>query len=275
MGFTEHDEDIAYTDSQSKLINGGSVTYLAATGFSKFNRNAKANDASSSTQIEGMIDGSIITRLDLEARRYDNARVQILFLNWKDLTMGSLLDFTGTLGTVSIKEFTFQVELRPLGYLLTFLGGEICSPTCRVDFGSPRCAPGSPATLADGTTIDSLMQSGTVVSTDGYGSMIVSGISNTGKQFNKSLLTFSSGLNSGISLEVQQITFSASVTVKLFLRTTLLIFPGDTFDLMPGCDHLINGDCSLTYLNATNFQGEGFVPGADNELNYPDYHEPH
>jgi uncharacterized phage protein (TIGR02218 family) len=274
MGFTEHDRDIVYTPlggPSPPLISMSTITFKASAGFTKLNRNARSQGVDHGTQIDGSIDGTVVTRADLEARRYDFASAQIIFVNWQTLSEGAIIDFTGMFGPVTINEFGFSVDLRPLSYLLTRTGGEWCCPDCRVDFGSPRCAPGG--ALADGTTIDSLMQSGAVVSTDGFKTLVVSGISNTGRIFNKSLLTWTSGNNLNISHEVKSIDFATS-TITLSLKTDLLIAAGDTFELMPGCD-LTLVTCSGTYNNAVNHQGDALVPGPDHERQYPDFHEPH
>jgi uncharacterized phage protein (TIGR02218 family) len=274
MGFTEHDRDIVYTPlggPSPPLISMSTITFKSSTGFSKLNRNSRSQGVDHGTQIDGAIDGTVITRADLEARRYDFASAQIIFVNWQNLSEGCIIDFTGIFGPVTINEFGFSVDLRPLSYLLTRVGGEICCPDCRVDFGSPRCAPGG--ALADGTTIDSLMQSGAVVSTDGFKTLVVSGISNTGKQFAGSLLTWTTGNNANLSHEVKDVNFGTN-TITLFLKTDLQIAPGDTFELMPGCDKILV-TCSGIYLNGVNHQGDALVPGPDNERQYPDFMEPH
>lgn len=170
---TEHDQNLVFTTGIQATMNarnllhgiGHSVTALSYAGFSKFNLQDKSNLDTTNIQVEGMIDASIFTRADILARRFDYADVQVFMVNWKDLTQADGILLTGRTGTWTIEEFGFKTNFYGLAKQLDDVGGEICGPTCRVDFGSSRCAPAG--TLADGTTIDSLMQSGTVSATDG------------------------------------------------------------------------------------------------------------
>jgi uncharacterized phage protein (TIGR02218 family) len=263
LGVTEHDQNL--------VVSG--VTYYAYAGFSKFNLSDKANGDSSTIKLEGMVDSTVFLADDIRARRFDYAAFEIFLVNWKDTspTFGRILGPTGKLGVFTLDEYKFAVDFYGLGYRLSQVGGELLSRDCRVDFGSARCAPGG--ALADGTTIDSLMQSGAVTATDGYKTIVVSGISNLGKPLDGGLLTWSSGNNQNLSIEVASVDFGTS-TIALYLKTFLPIQVGDTFDLQPACDKSIS-TCIQSYNNAVNFQAEPLVPGDDALVSYPDYHAPH
>jgi len=173
IAVTEHDEDLLFDASaraallSNNLIalGGIDVTAHAYAGFTRFNLNDKDNLETSNLQLDGMIDSEIFTRADIKAQRFDYADYQVFAVNWQDLTQGEIRGATGRTGTWTIKESGFSTTFYGLAKQLDDLGGEIIAPTCRVDFGSPRCAPGG--ALDDGTTIDSLMQSAVVASTDG------------------------------------------------------------------------------------------------------------
>lgn len=260
LGITEHDQDFVFSG----------VTYLAEAGFTKMNLSDKSNGNASTMQLKGMIDGVYITADDIRSRRFDYAAIEVFMVNWSDLTQGRILLLTGKLGVFRINEFEFAVDLYGLAYRLTQTGGELLSRDCRVDFGSPRCAPGG--ALADSTTIDSLMQSGTVSSTDGYKTIVVTGISDLGKPLDGGLITWLTGNNANLSIEASHVDFGTS-TITLYLKTFLPIQGGDTFKIQPSCDKSIQA-CTF-WNNAVNFQAEPNVPGDDALLNYPDYHAPH
>lgn len=267
-GFTEHDQDLFF----------GGVTYLSTTSYNRFNLNAKNTGDPSTTELSGAFD-DIITRADVLAELWDNAQLQLLLVNWADLTQGSMILSTGSFGEFEVQEFGFKVSLYGLSRLLTFLGGELCSPDCRSDFGAaalangnPGCAPGG--ALADGTTINSLLQTLTVTGTDGVRTMVVSGLVNTGKPFNGGLATFLAGNNKNLSGEVLSVDFSTGTIV---LRPTVLlsaISVGDTLSLFPACDKTFL-TCSSIWKNALNNQSEPHVPDPGAVLSYPDYVAPH
>ena len=255
VGLTELDQDISF----------GGVTYHCYPGFSRLNLQNKQNLEDTTVQVEGPIDGTVITRDDIVAQRYDYANAVVLLVNYADLT-GSGTLMTGRFGTVTIKEYEWSVELRGMSYQTIAVGGELCSPTCRVDLGSPRC----------GIDVTPLMQSGTVGSTDGFKTMTVSGITvgttPTSPSFNGGLLTWLTGGNAGLSGEVNSLTGSGAL--ELHLDALLEINAGDTFSLQPACDKTFL-TCVNVYANGINFQGEPDVPGDDHLLDYPDYLPPH
>jgi hypothetical protein len=170
---TEHDQDLVFDATARAALHsrnflhsiGHDVTALAYAGFSRFNLNDKDNLDTSNIQVDGMIDPEIFTRNDIKAERFDYADFQVFQVNWMDLTRGEIIGATGRTGTWTIKEFGFSTTFYGLAKQLDAVGGELIQPTCRVDFGSPRCAPGG--ILADGTTVDSLIQRGVVAATDG------------------------------------------------------------------------------------------------------------
>lgn len=256
VGLTELDQDVSF--------NG--VTYSSYPGFSRLNLQGKHNLDVTSVQLDGIIDGTVIVRDDIIARRYDYADVEVFMVNWADLSMGKMTLLTGRFGTVTINEYGFSVELRGMSYQTIAVGGELSSPTCRVDLGSPRC----------GIDVTPLMQTGTVGSTDGFKTMTVTGITIgttvTSPNFNGGLLTWLTGANAGLSSEVNSITGAGALV--LHLDAFLEINAGDTFSLQPGCDKTFL-TCVNVFNNGINIQGEPDVPGDDHLLDYPDYLPPH
>jgi len=128
------------------------------------------------------------------------------------------------------------------------------------------------------STTVSLMQNGSVASTDGWRNMNVLGVSGDSGIFDGGLVTWLTGANAYSSIEIRQWfgqgPNQAGGNVNLFLKTTFQIQPGDTFTIQPGCDKLFS-TCKLKFNNAVNFRGENAVPSPDRLLEYPDYQAPH
>ncbi len=261
LGFTDHDQNLILS----------AVTYLSTSSFNPFNLNEGSDGSVKTTELVGAID-SVITRADIQRRLYDYAQVQLLLCNWSNLTQGSLILATGAFGPVTIEEFQFRVEVRGMAKPLEDMGGQICGPNCRVDFGSFKCAPGG--LLADGTDINSLLQTGTVVSTDGVSTIVFSGLTNPNKPDGGNL-TFLTGGNTHFSSQIKTINWGTStITLKPGALLLVAIAPGDTFAYFPACDFTFL-TCSTVYLNGINFQGEPHAFNPDDSLTYPDYSPPH
>lgn len=261
-GFTTHDQPIVL----------GGVTYVASSSFNSANMNAKLNGEAKTTELTGAFD-TVITRADVLAGLWNFAQFQVLLVNWADLTMGSAILMTGNFGDFECNEFSFKVSLHGLAYPLTFIGGDLAGPTCRADFGDSKCAPGG--VLANGTTIASLQQTGSVSSTpDGYRTLVVSGISNIGKPLIGAPLTFTSGANINLTAEVMNIVFGASVTITLRPWIQIAaVAPGDAFNLGTACDK-VRTTCDYVYINILNNQSEPDAPDPDATIEYPDYVAP-
>lgn len=271
FGFTNHDLDLTFTPSGSELAAGTQINYLSTTAFNPFNQVDKISAQASDSELTGGFD-SIITRADVLAGLWDESQFQILLVNWANLSNGAIILLTGSFGDFEPQEFGFRTSLHGLEYPLTFVGGEICQANCRVDFGSAKCAPGG--LLADGTDINTLIQNLTVTATDGSRSITVSGLTNTGKNFVKAVVTGSSGSNNHLSAQVLAIDFGTNtITLRPWIQVAQ-IQVGDTFKFFPGCDQIFS-TCVDTWNNGENFQGEPHVPNPDAVLEYPDYVAPH
>ncbi len=264
MGFTDHDVDLVFPSG------GGGITYLSTSSYNRFNLNEGADASVKTTELVGAID-SVVTRDELERRLYDYAAVQLLLVNWKSLSDGAIILATGAFGPVTIEEFQFRVEIRGMAKPLEDMGGEICGPQCRVDFGSAKCAPSG--LLASGVDINTLLQTGTVVSTDGVKTIVFSGMTNPNAPDGGNL-TFATGSNANLSGEIKTINWGTN-TLILQPGALLLaaIAPGDTFKYFPACDKT-QFTCATFYNNMLNFQAEPHAFNPDESLAYPDYTPP-
>lgn len=80
--------------------------------------------------------------------------------------------------------------------------------------------------------------------------------------FNDGNLTFTSGENAGLSMEVREYTVG---NFTLFLPMPYRIEVGDSYSVVAGCDKLFE-TCIGRFNNALNFRGEPHVPGTDKML---------
>ena len=74
------------------------------------------------------------------------------------------------------------------------------------------------------------------------------------------LLTFTSGANNGLSVEVQSYS-PGSITLQLATAYPLEV--GTTYRMTAGCGKRFKEDCVNRFSNGVNFRGEPFLPGMD------------
>ena len=245
LGFTDLDADIVF----------GGVTYRAASGFSPTAIETTSDFAADNLDVEGMISASAITEADLQAGRYDFAEIEIFKVNYRDLSQGIIYLRRGWLGEVSLRRQHFVAEVRGLTQLLAQNIGELYSPSCRASFGDGRCK------------IDLAMHrvSGSVTSVISKQEFIDSGRLEPSGTFSAGVVTFSSGANAGISIEVKEYIKAASGRVICVLPLPYALLAGDSYTMTKGCDKTLK-TCHERYNNLLNFRGEPHVPGIDRML---------
>ncbi|MFW0776986.1 MAG: DUF2163 domain-containing protein [Rickettsiales bacterium] len=247
MGFTNHDKDI--------LFDG--VVYRADTGFTPTvveNTSAASVD---NLDIEGMISASSITEADILAGLYDFAEIEIFLLNYNDTSQGALKLRRGWLGEVSLHKQQFVAEVRGLTQRLSQTIGELYSPSCRATLGDHRCK-----VVLSGHTV-----TGSVTSVGSTQEFFDTARTEESGLFTFGLITFTSGANNGLSMEIKEYYYNVSSGGRIILALPVpySIDSGDTYSLSKGCDKTIT-TCFERFDNVVNFRGEPNVPGIDRML---------
>ena len=89
--------------------------------------------------------------------------------------------------------------------------------------------------------------------------------------YNGGLVTFESGLNKGLSMEVK--TWDADTgAIELFLSMPFSISAGDIINVYPGCDKT-RVSCAFIFDNIQNMRAVPDTPGQDILYRYPDAKE--
>lgn len=246
LGFTDHDQDIVFE----------SVTYKAATGFTPSAIDNSASLAVDNLDVEGMLSDTSISETDILAGKYDFAEIEIFQVNYRDLAQGALKLRRGWLGEVSLQKQRFIAEVRGLTQRLSQTIGELFSPSCRATLGDGRCK----VNLAAHTV------TGSVTSVASNQEFTDSARSEASGIFTFGMLTFTSGANNGLSIEVKEYLHnSGGGRLSLALPMPYVIATGNTYSLSKGCDKTI-ATCFSRFNNVVNFRGEPSVPGLDRML---------
>jgi uncharacterized phage protein (TIGR02218 family) len=242
-GFTDHTQDLT--------ING--ATYLAASGHTPSSIVNNSTLAVDNLEIQGVLDSAAIDDVDIHAGLWDFAAVEIFQVNVADLSLGIIRQHRGRLGEVSLNRNSFTAELRGLAQQMQQVVGDLYSPTCRADLGDAKC----------GINLASITVTGTVSGVTDNRSFTDSGRPENLGYFDSGKLTWTSGENIGLAMEVK--TFAAGAFV-LFLAMPFQVTVGDTYSVYRGCKKRFAEDCVTKFNNAINFRGEPHVPGNDQTM---------
>lgn len=248
--FTDLDVDVVFE----------SKTYKSKGGF-----NSSAVESSSGLSVDNLdfdaiIDDVTITVADLKQGLFNNAFVEVLLVDYKNLTTGNKVILkSGTLGDVVVKDNgSYYSEVRGLNNRLQTRIGQVYTPLCNArQLGDTRCK----FNLVGSTFVTSVLSvidkrtftHNTSVQAAGY--------------FNFGIVDWLSGsANNGASMEVKSYTVNAGIgTFVLQLPMAKNIIVGDSFRAKRGCDRKFE-TCKNTFNNAVNFRGFPHLPGLDEML---------
>ncbi|MDQ6867132.1 MAG: DUF2163 domain-containing protein [Pseudomonadota bacterium] len=162
--------------------------------------------------------------------------------------IGSVILFKGRIGTVdNVGRTSAQITVNSDLVLLDLqMPRNVYSPACQHVLYDSGCA-----------LIKSAFGTAGIVGAGSTGSVI--NWSGASTNFNQGSITFSSGINAGVSANVK----SAIAGVSLDLSYPLLNAPnaGDAFTVYFGCDHTLS-TCTTKFNNLANFRGFPFIPPA-------------
>ncbi len=242
MGFTDFEKDLVIS----------SVTYQSISGFVGSAVSTSSDLAVDNMDLEGMLRSDAIKEQDIMAGIYDYAEIEIFQVNYNDVSQGVANLKRGRLGEVQVKGQNFVVEVRGLTQSLSQEIGEYYSPACRANLGDTRCKVNlTPHTKTGSVTgITSTQQFLDTARTEAIG------------YFNFGKITFTSGLNNGLSVEVKEYS-PGKITLVMPMPYTIAV--GNTYTIIAGCDKTLV-TCKNTFSNVVNFRGEPHVPGSDRML---------
>lgn len=243
FGFTDHDAAITYD----------SVVYAPSSAFDPSAVAGRSDLSVSNLELVGLLDSDGITAADIEAGRWDGAQIEVLQVNWADLSDGAEIVRVGEVGQIQRKQGQYTAELRGLMAKLHNNIGRTVGPACDATLGDARC----------GVDLGALEVSGAVTTVTSRRAITASGLAQAAAYFTGGQITFTSGLNIGISMEVRDHDTGGVLVLALPMPFDITV--ADTFDLVPGCDKT-KATCISKYSNVVNFRGFSFVPGQDKVL---------
>lgn len=250
QGFTDHDEDVVL----------GAVTCRAGSGLLGAEATQKFGLAVGGSELAGALADDTLNEDDLAAGFYDAAAVELWLVDWSEPSLRVLLS-KGSLGEIKREGPAFTAELRSLSQKLAEDTGRLYTATCAADLGDARCGVDLAAAAYRG--------SGTVTALSATSRFSASGLDAFADGwFSAGKLTFTSGGNAGVGMEVKTHRNNSGVTFELWQAMPRAIAAGDAFTVTAGCDKRFS-TCLGRFANAVNFRGFPHIPGNDFVISYP------
>jgi uncharacterized phage protein (TIGR02218 family) len=253
--FTSKDTDLEWpTDSGIVYSSCSSLVPSASEAVSEA-------DAASNMDLSGAIGPDGITEEALYSGLFDGARVEAWLVAWEGESPRKML-LRGTFGPLEQSDTGFKVEILGDGAkLMQTPLISLIQPGCRWlgkrfgGFGGPFC----------GVDLAPLTVTGTIDSAVGLREFTDAARGETAGYFTMGRVTFTSGLNSGISAEIKSHTTGG--VFELWPHLAFPILAGDQYSMTPGCTGLhessggTNG-CEA-WDNKPRYGGFLKVPGRD------------
>lgn len=240
IAFTEHDRDITYD----------SITYLSSISYTPTVRSDTSTLSVNNADLQGYFSLAGVLKDDVVNGLYDGAEVYELLIDYSNSSLVKLMG-KGYLGEVEIKDNAFSAEYRSLTQKLQQNVGKYYTAECNAQLGDARCTVNLASFTSVGT-ITSVTTSQIFIDSSFIGSQ-------SNDYYNYGLITFTSGLNSGISREVKDYN-DATGEITTFLPFPYTVSISDSFSVYAGCDKR-KATCISKFNNVINFRGFDMIPG--------------
>jgi len=240
LGLTNHDDSIIYDG----------VTYLPSLSVSRSAISSNSELNVDNLELTGIIDSVYITDADLIAGLYDGAEIQMFIINYANTANGIVKMRRGQIGNITYEKGMYQAEFRGLIQQLNKNFLRTYSPECDSEFGD--------SSTGCGFDLSTVIQSGLIDTVTDKKNFLTAGLTiSSGSDFRDGRITFTSGSNNGVTLEIKDCDDLGNV--ELFLPAPFTITVADAFTITPGCLKSLAA-CKLNG-QVNNFRGFPFIRG--------------
>lgn len=236
FGFTEHDKTLTFD----------SVDFEAGAALNPTEISTSIGLSVDNFDVQGVFQSEFITEEDLSNGLYDNALVEVYWVNYEDVSERILLG-RGFMGNVRWGELAFTAEYRSLAQKLQEPTGRTYTKTCDAELGDSRCSVDLDALTVTGT-VDEVI-SNTAFSLDAVGMNL------TRDYYSNGIIVFEGSFRYEIKSHNEN-------RIDLWEEPALNITTSTTFSLKPGCNNTFSV-CKSKFNNEVNFRGFPFIPTQD------------
>ncbi|MDQ1326709.1 MAG: hypothetical protein QG564_1845 [Campylobacterota bacterium] len=141
-GFTDLNKDLEYQSVFYEATTGYTISAIKNTaGLSVDNLELTSalNNVPTAIKDVTFINNDQMTDADIQAGLWDYAFVQIMEVNYEDLSMGHLFLKSGRLGQIKTARNTYNAEMRGITQALQQSTGRIYTPNCVANLGDSNC----------------------------------------------------------------------------------------------------------------------------------------
>jgi len=192
---------------------------------------------------------------DLMAGRWDDARVTIFEVNFRDPSAGVNVLKRGSTGTAKANRGSWVIEFRSLKQALQQSVTIVTQKTCRYRLGSTSMPDG--LCMVD---LSAFQETGDVSGVTSNRQFTDDGLSNPDGYFQEGEVLFTSGDNAGYARKVKSFVALEFLFAAPF---PYAIQVGDTYIVTAGCQKRWDVDCRDKFDNLLNFGGEKDLAGID------------
>lgn len=243
FGLTSHDRDLVFDDIRHRTAPGMVPSAIRmSSGFDP-----------DTAEVSGALDHEAIRNDDLDAGRFDGARIELGLVDWLSLERHTL--YAGSIGGIARDGGQFTARLDSVKTILSQHPIPRTSPSCRAEFCGLGCGL-SAARFTHGARIASV---------DWADNAVTLNDAPSADRLLDGHLRWVDGEAAGLSFGVAAVDGG-----KLILERTLpnAATIGQSVIVREGCDLRLES-CSTRFDNALNFRGEPFLPGNDMLSRYP------
>lgn len=229
--FTDVDVDVVWNGER----------YAAGTGVTPSAVSNQSSLAVDNLTVTGVLNSDTITDDDLLAGLWNNAKILVVQANYMNIDDGVEIIRSGYLGDITKGRTQFEAELRGLAQKAQSKVGRVITVACDAKLGDSRCK----VNLANYTVTGS-------VTTAGFKDRFTdTSRTEAVNWFQYGVLTFTSGLNKGYSVEVKS-NNAGLIIFQLPMPKNISI--GDTYSVYAGCNKSLD-HCKNKFNNVLNHRG--------------------
>lgn len=250
-GFTDHDRELDFEG----------ISFKADTGLTASALQQVTGLAVDNSEAMGALSDDAVREEDINAGRFDGAKVATWLVNWKDVSERELR-FKGSIGEIKRADGAFHAELRGVSERLNTPVGRVYQKPCQAVLGDARCRVGLDQPGYRAQVLIETVEAGRVFRFNGLPGF-------DDRWFERGRFVVKSGEAKDLLglIKNDRIVDGARV-IELWEELRLPMRRGDLVELEAGCDKRIE-TCRLKFQNITNFQGFPHIPGEDWLMTYP------
>lgn len=260
FAFTTHDRPVSLMGVTYNPCNSLSASAFES-GIIK-----SAGDAGDA-EAAGIISDDSISEHDLVNGLFDGATIEVWQVSWGDISDTPRRLAKGIVGKTTQSGTRYTMEFLSTGAKLSqrpLLDNY--TPACRFELGDGRCPVNLPALAVSGTV--SALLARNALQRNRHRQFIDSSLAQANGYFNFGRLTWTSGDNDGLSVEVKSYD-SSNDLITLWGAMPNEIQIGDTYTITPGCSGTRDDHIVKFGLTMTTFGGFPDIPGTDSMMRTP------